>query len=606
MTIGQDAASRFGDRWRGYVYDEVMAPMRDGVRLHTFVFRPRHIAEPLPIILTRSPYGWSRPDDDPYYTGEIHGEWCIHSFMIDEGYIFIAQDERGRFGSEGVFEHVRPFYSESDPAAVDDITDTHDTIDWALKTVQGHNGRVGLNGNSYRGWHVMAGLVRPHPAVKAAAPSAACSEGFIGDDFFHNGAFALAQALLFFTQHMDLYPFEAFGPNPLTNKYDDIDIYDFFLKAGNIENLRPLFPDPSPITDAVLENDRFNEYWASREVRRSLHRTPQVPVLHVNNWYDVEDQYGTLAFYQEMKARDKNDLVRIASGPWAHGGWRFDGGERYGPFSFGAPTARYFRDSVLGPFFRHHLKDGPDPGLPGAMMFDGGRNAWRRHDVWPPDETRVRRLYFHADGRLDFEPPQAAEAHRSYVSDPSNPVPYIPRPNRDGWRDDYRMLDQRFSADRDDVLVFATAPLEEDVTLCGAAAAELFASSEGTDTDFVVKLIDGYPEDYEEEALRGYHRLVLGDIFRAKFRKSFSTPEPLTPGAPERYDIALLEQYYTFKKGHRIIAHIQSSWFPVFDRNPNTFTHIPRAPREAFHAVVNKIYMDHTRPSALRLDILDD
>ncbi|MEM8987570.1 MAG: CocE/NonD family hydrolase, partial [Pseudomonadota bacterium] len=525
--------------------------------------------------------------------------------MIDEGYIFIAQDERGRFGSEGVFEHVRPYHSESDPTAVDDITDTHDTIDWALENVKGHNGCVGLNGNSYRGWHVMAGLIRPHPAVKAAAPSAACSEGFIGDDFFHNGAFALAQSLLFFTQHMDLYPFEAYGPNPLTNKYTDIDIYDFYLQAGNIENLRHLFPTPSPITDAVLENDKFNEYWSSREVRRHLHRTPEVAVLHVNNWYDVEDQYGTLAFYQEMKARDDKGCVKIASGPWAHGGWRFDEGDCYGPFHFGSPTAQYFRDEVIGPFFRHHLKGGPDPQLPGALMFDGGRNAWRQYDVWPPAGTAVRKLYFHADGRLGFEAPSDGTAARSYLSDPAHPVPYLPRPNRDGWRDDYRMIDQSFTADRDDVLVFSTAPLEEDIVLSGTAFAELYASSEGTDTDFVVKLIDAYPENYEEEAFRGYQRLVLGDIFRAKFRESYAEPRPLVPGEAALCEIPLLEQNYTFKKGHRIVAHVQSSWFPLFDRNPNTFTHIPTAAPESFQAVVNSIYMDRLRPSALRLELLE-
>ena len=601
---GADAEERFGTRWRGYECDEVMVPMRDGARLHTYVFRPKVIRDPVPIILTRSPYGWVRPDDDPYYTGEIHGEWCIHSCMINEGYIFIAQDERGRWGSEGTFELLRPFYSEQDPEAVDDITDTHDTIDWALKTLSGHNGRVGLNGNSYRGWHVMAGLVRPHPAVKAAVPSAACSEGFIGDDFFHNGAFALAQALLFFTRHIDLYPYEAAGQNLFSAEYDGLDLYDAFLDAGTIEDLRAHFPDPSPVTDAVLAHDRFDDFWASREVKRALHRVPTVPTLFVNNWYDAEDQYGTLTYYQEMAQRDPADHIHLISGPWAHGGWRFGAGDRYGPFSFGSDTARSFRDDILGPFLRHHLKGEEKPVLPRAHLFDCAARCWRSFSAWPPEGAAELKLYLHAGEALTWSCEDGPPCSIAFTADPHDPVPFMPRPNSAGWTDGYRTYDQRFSADRADVLVFESEPLNEDLTLSGAVVAHLFASSEGTDTDFVVKLIDAYPEEDPDASLAAYHRLVLGDIFRAKFRESFTEPTPLIPGQVEHYRIPLLERLYTFKAGHRIVVHIQGSWFPLFDRNPNVFGHIPSLPLDRYTAVENRIFMGRAHPSHIALQVM--
>ena len=603
MILSQgDAAHRFGERWQGYTATEYMVAMRDGARLHTWVLQPTAQDTDLPIILSRSPYGWSRPAEDPYYPGEIHGEDCIHSFMIDEGYIFIAQDERGRFGSEGVFEPNRPYHSQHAPDAVDDITDTHDTIDWALATLPRHNGRVGLNGNSYRAWHVMAGLVRPHPAVKAAAPSAAMSEGFIGDDFFHNGAFLLAQSLLFFTQHMDLYPFEAHGENPFTNNYDQLDIYRFFLDAGCIDNLRQYFPASSPLTDAILENDTYNAYWQAREMAPHLAVVAQCPVLHINNWDDVEDQYGTLLFYRVMKAQDRHNLVRIAAGPWQHGGWRYGEGSARGAFEFGSPTARYFREQVLGPFFCEHLKDQAPADLPGALMFDAGDNTWRAFEQWPPASTEITTLFFHGDGGLRDAPPQTAAASVSLHCDPANPVPFIPRPNTAGWRDDYRLEDQRFCSDRDDVLVFQSEPLTTPITLCGAALAELFFSSTGTDTDLVVKLIDAYPPD--EQRPEGFHRLVLGDIFRTKFRHSYVHPTPLRPGEMESVSIPLLEQCYTFAVGHRIVAHIQSSWFPLFDRNPGVFTHIPSAAPEDFVAVDNSVYMAAEAASCLRLQTL--
>ena len=453
----------------------------------------------------------------------------------------------------------------------------------------------------------MAGLIDPHPAVKAAVPSASVSEGFIGDDFFHHGAFALAQSLRFFTAHMDFYPFEAFDDNPIANEYQGLDIYDFYLNAGSIEDLRPLFPASSPMTDTVLKNDTFSDYWASREVAPHLRQKPRVPVLHVNNWFDVEDQYGTLLFYQEMKAHDDSDLIRIVSGPWNHGGWRFGTGDHHGPFHYGTNTASYFREEILMPFLRHHLKDGPDPALPTATMFDCGLNKWRTYDQWPPAAAVRLPLYLGQDGTIRFAPPEEAEAFNGYIADPANPVPFIPRPNKDGWNDDYKLIDQSFTQSRDDVLVYSTGPLKEDITLCGPALARLFASTEGTDTDWVVKLIDVYPDDPDENEPHptpGFHRLVLSDIFRAKFRDSYADPKPTEPGVVEQYDIPLLEQNYTFRKGHELVIHVQSSWFPLFDRNPNTFTHIPSASADDFRAVENKIYTSKKFPSHVELTVL--
>lgn len=599
----QDAAAFLEERWKGYTYEEFMVSMRDGTKLRTHVLRPKEADGPLPIILTRTPYGFYRSEGK----GDLFYEWRFHTPLLKDGYIFIGQDERGRYGSEGTFELLRPFRSVDDPDAVDDVTDTYDTIEWALANLEDNNGRVALHGNSYPGWHVMAGLVNPHPAVKAAAPSAAMSEGFIGDDFYHHGAFHLAYALPFLANAMDLLD-QTGKANPLALRLKGYDSYDFYMNAGTIKELRKYFPDAAPVTEEILTNDRFNDFYASREVRRFIRRAVTVPTLHINHFYDAEDHYGPLAFYHEMEAFDKDNMNRIVAGPWFHGAWRFDDGERFGPISFGSNTGVFFMDEVLLPFYRHHLKGDNAPDLPEALIFDAGKNEWRRFETWPASGTTKINLHLHADGKASFDPPTSpslGKEYDAYISDPANPVPYYPRPNLNGWQKDYKVQDQRFALNRPDVLTYSTIPLDEDLMLCGEAYAKLFASSEGTDTDWVVKVIDSYPDDYEEAELRGFQRMVYGEIFRAKFRESFAEPKPLMPGSVLDYSIPLLEQCHTIRKGHRLMVHIQSTWFPLFDRNPNKFMSIVNADPEDYHSVENRIYHSADYPSHIELSIIE-
>ncbi|MEM6413811.1 MAG: CocE/NonD family hydrolase [Pseudomonadota bacterium] len=602
----RDAGTFLEERWQGYTYQEVMVPMRDGTKLRTHILRPKNADGPLPIILTRSPYGFRLPERHLTGQGDLFFEWRFHTPLLKDGYIFIGQDERGRYGSEGKFEMLRPFRSADDSNAVDDVTDTYDTIEWALANVEDNNGRVALHGNSYPGWHVIAGLVDPHPAVKAATPSAAMSEGFIGDDFYHNGAFQLGYIVPFLTQYMDQYDKKDLA-NPFTTGVKGIDGYDFYLNNGTIKQLRQYFPDPAPLTEEIIANDRFNDFYKSREVRRFIRRPVTVPTLHINHFYDAEDHYGPLAFYHEMEAFDKDNLNHIVAGPWFHGAWRFDDGEKFGPISFGSKTGVFFMEEVMLPFYRHHLKGDKKPDLPEALIFDAGKNKWNRFDTWPLPKARKMTLYLHDEGKASFKKPgkvSSDTAYDAYTADPANPVPYYPRPNFGGWQKDYKVQDQRFALNRSDVLTYSTAPLKSDLTLCGEARAKLFASSEGTDTDWVVKVIDRYPDDDKNQTLRGFQRMVFSDIFRAKFRESYAEPKPLEPGKVLAYDIPLLEQCHTIRKGHQLMVHVQSSWFPLFDRNPNKFMSIPDADPEDYVAVENRIYRSADYPSSIELSVI--
>lgn len=600
----REAAEVIDDRWTGYQIEQFAVPMRDGVRLNTYVLKPKELDSALPIVLVRTPYGWIHEDGDPWYKGDFFSDVAIQRALIEEEFIFVAQDERGRYGSEGVFEVLRPFRSVADPGAVDDPTDTYDTIEWALRAITGHNGRVGLHGNSYRGWHVMAGLIDPHPAVKAAVPSAAMSEGFIGDDFYHNGAFHLSYALRFIPLNMDRFGFDQVS-NPLASGVVGRDEYGFYLEHGTMSELKRFFPSPAYHTNAIIRNDVFNEFYHEREVRRFIAHEVSVPTLHVVSWYDAEDLYGPLTFYHTMEGFDEADQNFLVAGPWYHGAWRYEGSDQFGPLHFGSLTGPYFQKEVLLPFFRYHLKAQDAIDLPEAHLFDPGRNEWESYDQWPPEGATPLRLYLHADGSASFSPPTSGdESHRTYLSDPASPVPYYPRPNHEGFRREYKVIDQRFALERPDVLTFTTAPLDRDLTIAGPAVARLFASTTGTDTDWVVKVVDAYPEDHPEPGMRGCQRMVFGEIFRAKFRSGFENPQPLEPGAVLSYDIPLLEQLHTVKKGHRLVVHLQSSWFPLFDRNPNSFMRIWEATEADYQPVEQKVFLSNRFPTHIELTVV--
>ncbi|MEO0368867.1 MAG: CocE/NonD family hydrolase [Pseudomonadota bacterium] len=593
-----DAGALFGDRWEGYLAQQHMVEMRDGIRLNTYLLYPKDADRALPIILTRTPYGWRYKSFDGALKGDIGRDAASHTFLIDEQYIFVLQDERGMFGSEGKHELLRPFYSLEDPTATDEITDIYDTVEWALQTAPNHNGRVGLNGTSYRGWYAAVGLIRPHPAIKAAAPSAAMAEGFRGDDFYQNGAFNLSMTMPLLLEKMDLYEARPVWSDFVAQE----DEYDFYLRHVSMEGLKQYFPKYPNITLDVLNNDRENEYWQKRRLPTFFDHEVIVPTLHIVGGYDSEDFHGPLKLYQAMERHDKKNQNMIVMGPWYHGAWRY-GAEHFGPISFGTDTAKYFQDKLFLPFFRKHLKGANVNDLPNAHIFDTGKNSWRSFDTWPPKHTRQLKLFPLKSGHLSLDKPSSErDAQLSYSYDPDTPIPYYPRPNFKAFRADYKVQDQRFSMHRPDVLTFVSNTLKGDITIAGEAVANLHAATSATDTDWVVKVIDVYPND--DADLPGFHRLVFGGIFRAKFHTGLDRPKPVEPNAVLSYNFSLNEQLHTVKKGHRLMVQIQSSWFPLFDRNPNKFMRIHEATSADFSSAHQTIFMSRDKPSFVELTVL--
>ncbi|MEM8985113.1 MAG: CocE/NonD family hydrolase [Pseudomonadota bacterium] len=593
-----DAEVLFGDRWKGYAAEQHMVSMRDGVRLNTFLLYPKVMSEALPIMYLRTPYGWRLETLDGEIAGDINRDAAAHRFLIEDQYIFVLQDERGLFGSEGEHELMRPFYSLADATRTDEITDIYDTIEWSLSAAKNNNGRVGMSGTSYRGWYAAVGAIRPHPALKAIAPSAAMGDFFRGDDFYQNGAFNLSMTMPLLLEKMDFY-----DEKPVWSDFVKAeDEYDFYLRHGGMRALKQYFPEDAQQTLNVLENDAETEYWKARRLPTFFDRTVTVPTLHIVSGYDAEDLPGPLALYHAMERHDENNLNRIVMGPWYHGAWRY-GAEKFGPISFGSDTGVYFQNEFFLPFFRKHLKGEGLASTPEAHMFDTGANAWRSFEAWPPKASQTIKLYLQPAERLSFDGPSGdRNAKVRYTYDPANPTPYFPRPNYEAFRADFKVQDQRFSMRRPDVLTFATEPLDRDITIAGEAFANLTAATSGTDTDWVVKVIDVYPDD--AEGMEGFHRMVFGGIFRAKFREGLDAPRAVKRNTPLDYRFSLTEQLHTVKKGHRLMVHVQSSWFPLFDRNPNTFMPVHDARPEDYAPATQTIFLSERRPSFVELTIL--
>jgi uncharacterized protein len=551
-----------------FVMTEAMVPMRDGVRLHTVVFAPKTPAGALPFLLMRTPYG--APGSARALAGEDYRA------LVDEGYLFVFQDIRGRYKSEGAFVMQRPPRDKRDGKAIDESTDAYDTVAWLLANVLGHNGRVGLRGVSYGGWLTAMAMIDPHPAVKAVSPQASPADMYLGDDFHHNGAFRLS------------YGFEYAAMMETTKEnsdfaFDEYDTYEWYLHLGPLGTVNAKYLlGKIPTWNDYVAHPNYDVFWKTQAMAPYLTRVT-VPALHVAGWWDQEDFYGPQKIYETLEPLDAGRLSFFVAGPWNHGGWMRPGGAALGRIKFGSDTSKYFRDKIQAPFFAHYLKDKPGWDVPEAITFETGANEWRVYDEWPPRKlTEDRSLYVREDGRLSFEPPPAATtdgaAFDSYVSDPARPVPYRPRPieptydpRGSGWGT-WLVGDQRFADQRPDVLSWETGTLAEDVTVTGRITARLFASTTGADSDWVVKLIDVYPEDYPAEpSMGGYQLMIANDVFRGRFRKSFEKPEPLAPGEVAEFVIDLHTADHRFLKGHRIMVQVQSTWFPLIDRNPQTW-----------------------------------
>ncbi len=583
----------------GFDSTEAQIPMRDGIRLRTRIFTPKAVTSPLPLLLTRTPYGISGA------AGNFAGSYAE---LAAEGFIFVFQDIRGRFGSEGAFVMLRPPRDKRDAKAVDESTDTYDTIEWLLKNVPRNNGRVGMLGVSYPGWLTVMAMLDPHPALKAVSPQASPASMFLGDDFHHNGAFRLSYGFEYVTMMEGSKEFSPFT-------FDQYDTYSWYLSLGSLANAdeRHLL-GKYPTWNNFVAHPNYDAFWQREAVMQYLDRVT-VPTLNVAGWWDQEDFYGPLKIYETLEPHDSKHLNYLVVGPWNHGGWRGRSGQKLGNIDFGDSTSVHFKRNIEVPWFAYWLKNKGTLQLAEATTFEAGANEWRSHESWPPPRAQVtpRRLYFHAGGRMAFQPPAAAadSGFDAYVADPARPVPYRARPilptyGRGSTWPTWLVDDQRFAQDRPDVVAWETPPLEDDVVIAGNIMANLFASTTGSDADWVVKLIDVYPERYEPDPkLGGYQLMVSNEVFRGRYRKSFEQPEAIVPNQTHEYAIDLHSQNYRFRKGHRIRVQVQSSWFPLIDRNPQTFVPNIFAARESdFRAATQRVFRTPSAASFIQLPVV--
>ncbi|HEY9107448.1 MAG TPA: CocE/NonD family hydrolase [Roseateles sp.] len=604
-----------------YTKYEYRLPVRDGRKLFTAVYVPKDQSIRYPLLMVRTPYGCG-----PYGVDRFGIKHLAPSEdFLKAGYIFVCQDVRGRNLSEGEFIEMTPHRPvKKGPADVDESSDTHDSVQWLLDHVAGHNGRVGLWGISYPGFYTAASVIDSHPAIKAASPQAPIADLFMGDDSYHGGAFMLAANFGFYTgfkpQQTPVLPPKQWPQFD----WGTLDGYEFHLQQGNLDALAARLAKDgaaNPYFDVQIQHDRYDEFWRSRAITPHL-KNIRAAVLTVGGWFDAEDLAGPLAIFRAIGKQSPATDNRLVMGPWVHGGWVGAPGRQLGRVQFQQPTSEQFVRGVLLPFFEQHLRDvAPKQPVAKATVFETGTNVWRRYDAWPPKEAQPRTLYFAPSGRLSFAPPDAtAPAFDSWISDPNKPVPFIGYTALDVPQE-YMVGDQRFAATRPDVLTFRSDVLEEDVTIVGPVVARLFASTSGTDADWVVKLIDVYPPELEEEAakkrkprgedveppeapLGGYQQLVRGDPLRGRFRKGFDAPEAMVPGRVEELRVELQDINHSFRRGHRIMVQLQSSWFPLIDRNPQTFVPIRSARPEDFQAATQKLYRWAGQASGLELRVM--
>jgi uncharacterized protein len=578
--------------------------MRDGVELYSEIYTPRGQTGDLPIILVRSPYGLA--PDQYGYSAWLRG----YPDLIRDGYIFVFQDTRGRGASGGAFVPNGPIRDRTIPNSTDESTDAYDTIDWIIKNVPHNNGRVGALGISYGAFLTTRALVDPHPALKAASPQATCADMFVGDDWHHNGAFRLELAfgwVMAMEQERKSPSLMVGGLQkaPMLPRYDN---YDSFLEFGPLSNIdRNIMHGQAATWNAFSQHPNLDHYWIFDNCGVLPYVQPvTVPTLNVAGWFDAEDHYGAIVTFEAYEKMDPKGINYLVIGPWYHGGWTFGDGEQLGAVNFGSKTSEWYRKHIEAPWFAHWLKDARAVDLPRVLSFRTGVNEWQRYDAWPP-KTGIseRKLYLHAGGAASFEPPaEAGAAHDEYVSDPAKPVPYAPRPiTFNGWPE-WELNDQRFVDGRPDVLTYQTEPLKEDLTITGEPVAHLFAATTGTDSDWIVKLIDVYPDTVEPANMGGFEFMIAEEVFRARYRSSFEKPRPVTSGEVTPYTIGLRWRDHTFKAGHRIMVQVQSTWFPLIDRNPQTFVpNIYQAVQKDFRPARQSIYRSRNHATYVNLPV---
>lgn len=610
-----------------YTKHEVMIPMRDGVKLFTQIYEPKDTRQKYPMMFDRTCYSVG-----PYGPGQFRGSLGPDELFAREGYIFVYQDVRGRYMSEGEYEDVRPYIANKKGNQIDETSDTYDTVDWLIKNVPNNNGRVGVWGISYPGFYTSMAGIDGHPAVKAISPQAPVSDWFHGDDMHHNGALFLTQNYNFFAGFGQRRPAPT-GNNDYVKRFPwgTQDGYKFYLEMGGLRRSGDLYQERLGMRikfwDQMMAHPNYDQFWKERNVFPNL-KNIHAAVMTVGGWYDNEDLFGALGVYQNIEKQNPGIFNVLVMGPWFHGGWVRSDGDWLGTAYFGTKTGIYYREHFELPFFNYFLKDKGDISeIREVNVFDTGANEWRDLPNWSPTASSDTPLYLMPGGKLELgdiqwghegrPSPTTGARYDEYVSDPMNPVPYTQKVTLNYPRD-FMTEDQRFAAARPDVLVYQTVPLTEDITVAGSIKPELFVSSSGTDSDFVVKLIDVFPDDYKlPEGVKppdtsagcvftpgGYEMLLRGEPFPARFRNSFEKPEPLRPNVPTKISYVMPGIVHTFKKGHRIMVQIQSTWFPLVARNPQKFMANYKQGTDAdFQKATERVYHSVAYPSRVILPV---
>ena len=583
-----------------YTKHEYMVPMRDGVKLMTSVFVPKDTGRAYPILMKRTPYNVA-----PYGEEKYPSRLGPSEHFVRAGYIFVNQDVRGRFASEGDFIQVTPhIVNKTKPTDVDESSDTYDTIEWLLKNIPNHNGRVGLYGISYPGFYASAGMIDAHPALKAVSPQAPVGDWYF-DDFLHHGAFFLAHAFKWLSGNATERPTPTMEPaKPYV--YPMTDGYKMFLEAGSVENIDKLYLKGAiPFWEDMMQHPNRDEFWQKRDILPHLKNVAPA-VMTVTGWYDAEDLYGSFKTYQSIEKLNPYVNSVLVVGPWHHGGWASVDGDKLGNVPFGSKTGAFYRAEIELPFFEKYLKEADHPAPAEATVFETGSNSWRTFDAWPPKPIEAKTLYLKPHGRLDFQKPegQDTESIDEFVSDPSKPVPYTetvtPR-----MTIEYMVDDQRFASRRPDVLTYQTEPFTEETVIAGPIQTDLWVSTTGTDADWIVKLIDVRPDGPDTVPLAGYQMLLRSEVIRGRFRNDFAKPEAFVPGEPTRVRLELLDVLHRFQKGHRLMIQIQSTWFPLVDRNPQTFVpNIFFAKPEDFQKATHRVFRSVQHPTSLNFGVL--
>ena len=586
---------------------EYQIPMRDGALLFTSVYSPKDTSQTYPILMRRTPYSVA-----PYGEDDYPGSIGPSEVLARDLFIFVYQDVRGCFMSEGTFVNMTPHVTEkTTDQDIDESTDTYDTIEWLINNVGNNNGKVGLWGISYPGFYAASSMIDAHPALAASSPQAPIADWWY-DDFHHHGATFLPHSFGF------MYIFGQPRPELTTEfgqrfEFPTPDGYQFFLDLGSLANVDERYFNGTVAfwTDGMVAHPNYDQFWQSRNILPHLNNVAPA-VMTVGGWFDAEDLYGPLNIYRSIEEKNPDAFNILVMGPWVHGGWARTTGEAIGNVRFGAQTSIFYRENIEAPFFNYHLKGEGQLELPEAYVFETGANEWRTFDDWPPQQAEAGSLFCLDGGRLSFDPPgSSAGAYDEYVSDPANPVPFT-SDIATGMTQEYMTDDQRFASRRPDVLVYQTEVLEEDITLVGPLLADLWVSTSGTGSDWIVKLIDVLPPDAPDRGnlprgmhMGDYQMLVRSESMRGRFRNDPANPEPFIPHRPTKVVLPLQDVLHTFKRGHRIMIHIQSSWFPLVDRNPQTYVdNIFLAEEEDFIKATQRVYRSSQRPSQVRVGIL--